>query len=106
MIPIPGVTFGTRAVTTAPTNLIVTGTLYTDTNVVTEGSSGNITGTTATNIVTVTPAAFGNVYPAHFFGTMELPANAAGSTILRLIGLTADATKALVIHRGSYCTLF
>ncbi len=102
-----GVTFTIQGATTQPTNLVAQGTAYLSPTTVTSGSSGNIITTTATNILSATiTAAVGTILPLHITGTVELPANAAGNTVLTLGGFTANALDPLVVKRGFACTLY
>lgn len=96
-----------QSATNAATRWDAWGTMYTTDPVTTtvvgsQNSALNVTSTTATPIVTATPAATGTVYQARVAGTIQ---GGASAPTLNILAFTGNASDALTIKAGSFCTL-
>jgi hypothetical protein len=80
-----------------------TGTVYTSlTGGLASGVLPNITSTTATSVVFGTPSATGTAYP-FTLDAMLTTGSTAGA--LKVLAYTGNASDAVVIKLGSFCTL-
>lgn len=95
--------FGLQDVTVAPTTLLASGSMETNTGV---PSYGNviITSTTATAIVTGTPNATATTYNVDLSGLVEQPSNASTSAI-NIVVKTTTGADAITVKRDSYCRI-
>jgi hypothetical protein len=99
--------FSVQGATNAPTRLDAwgsmdvtnpTSTTYTGS----KGSALNITSTTSTPVVSATPGVIGTVYQAELFGTIQVGASVP---TLSVQAFTGNASDAVTVKAGSYCTL-
>ena len=96
-----------QGATNAPTRIDAWSTIYTTNPASTTvtGSQGavvNLATTTATSIVSDTPAATGTNYIFTIDGTVQVGASA---TTLNILFYTGNASDAVTVNAGSYCTL-
>jgi len=101
-----GLLVGVQSATVAPTYLIAHGRIWTTLTGTNTSATVSVSNTTATTVLTgAAPNATGTNYEARMFGSIESPANAAGN-VFKIQVATANASDAILITRGSYCTLY
>jgi hypothetical protein len=98
--------FAVQGATNAPTRLDAWGSMDTTNPTSTnytgsKGSALNITTTTATPVVSATPGATGTVYQATLKGTIQ---GGASAPTLTIYAFTGNASDAVTIKAGSYCS--
>jgi len=103
---VSGDQFGVGVITTAPTNVNVFGTAYTNTGAASPVSTGVLNGlasTTPTAVVTFQPAVT-TVLGATLDGTVETAGG--GAATFNIYVLNGTAADVIVVKRGSYCQIF
>jgi hypothetical protein len=104
---VAGDQFGVGVITTAPTNVNVTGVAYTNTGATAAapftGQLNALASTTPTAVVTFQPAVT-SVLRAELDGTIETAGG--GAATFNVYVLNGTAADVIVVKRGSYCTIY
>jgi hypothetical protein len=100
---VAGDQFGVGVITTAPTNVNASGSVYTNVTALQGGVLNGLATTTPTAVVTFQPAVT-SILRAELDGTIETAGG--GAATFNVYVLNGTAADVIVVKRGSYCTIY